>query len=127
MARSLIFIRLTLAWEDIGAVRGYVEDMRNALRNVEGFGGIGGWKGVDDPYARLIMISYETPESAGRALAATEEVKTLAEAPARGDDAARREGRHGRPRGRPVRGIAADRDVRRGRAPDWRRRATVPR
>ena len=64
MAQSVILVRLTLGWEDVGAAQEYVADMREALKDVPGFLGSGAWKGVRDPHARLIAFLYESPEAA---------------------------------------------------------------
>ncbi len=79
MSKSLILVRLTLGWEDVGAVRGYLREMQAALSPVTGFLGSGAWKGVQDPHARLVLFLYESPEAASRGLVAIEEVPTLIE------------------------------------------------
>lgn len=79
MAQSLIAIRLTLEWEDAGVDRDYVREMHSALNGVPGFQGGGAWKGADDPHARLLLFSYESPEAAGRGLAAIADLPALIE------------------------------------------------
>lgn len=79
MARSLVLIRLTLGWEDVGSVRDYVAETRAALAGVEGFLGGGAWRGVADPHARLVLFLYDSPEATRRGLAALGDQPMLVE------------------------------------------------
>ena len=79
MAQSVILVRLTLDWEDVGAAREYVEDMREALKDVPGFLGSGAWKGVRDPHARLILFMYESAEAARAGFVAIGDLPSLIE------------------------------------------------
>lgn len=79
MAETIIMVRVRLHPEDVGAASAYARAVKEALAEVEGFQGVGLWQSAQDPLARMILFSYESPEAAQKGLVAISARRSLVE------------------------------------------------
>ncbi len=88
MAETIIMVRVRLHAEDVRAAGAYARSVGDALKDVEGFQGYGVWQSVQDPLARLILFSYDSPEASERGLAAIADRRSLIERQGKGAEPA---------------------------------------
>lgn len=79
MSRSLILVRTTVGWEDVGVVRDHVRVLQETLQAVPGYEGSGAWRGVENVYDQLMVHAYESPEAMAQGIEAAAGLPALAE------------------------------------------------